>query len=187
MQAVPGCTVKLLQCNIFLNNQNVRFYPSWSGSNSPDTLPGLPVLGCGWGCEQRGSQGKLCERVTATLTAGQFFKWTLLAASPFCVHGQRATVAVRWVGGTIGSAPRGTFPLNKQLRTMSAFCPPWHRFIPLRKLDEAWKISRAESTRAKLHDSEATSEKLKQKLKISAHQHKISYNFSSIIIKKFSL
>lgn len=130
---------------------------------------GFQCQAAGGGDEQRWSQGKLCKSVTATLTAGQFFKWTLLAASPFCVQGQRATVAVRWSGGagTIGSAPRGTFPLNKQLGTMSAFCPPWHSFILPRKVDEAWKLSRAESTRATFHDSEATSENLKKLQSIS--------------------
>lgn len=39
-----------------------------------------------------------------------------------------------------GPAPRGMFPLNKQLWTMSTFCPPSHSLIPPHSLYKVWKM-----------------------------------------------
>lgn len=45
----------------------------------------------------------------------------------------------------LGFAPRGMFRLNKQLWTMSTFCPPWHSPIPPHTLYKVWKLSRTQS------------------------------------------
>lgn len=73
-----------------------------------------------------------------------FDSWTVFKKRrcwPFPPLCQDKELGRQWGEPGLGSAPRGMFWLNKQLWTMSTFCPPWHSRIPPPRLYKVWKFS----------------------------------------------